>query len=68
MSEYPSGGPAMTVSHGPAPVLSNQQIARGTFLIRLQAPALAQAIRPGQFLMLRLPPGSDPLLGRPFAL
>jgi dihydroorotate dehydrogenase electron transfer subunit len=29
---------------------------------------LARAIRPGQFLMLRLPGHSDPLLGRPFAL
>src|SRR5262249_55781816 len=28
----------------------------------------AQAIRPGQFLMIRLPGTSDPLLGRPFAL
>jgi dihydroorotate dehydrogenase electron transfer subunit len=56
------------VLHGPAPVLLNQQIARNTFLIRLQAPSLAQAIRPGQFLMVRLQGGSDPLLGRPFAL
>ena len=26
------------------------------------------AIRPGQFVMLRLPGHTDPLLGRPFAL
>ena len=31
-------------------------------------PALARSIRPGQFLMLRTPGTSDPLLGRPFAL
>jgi dihydroorotate dehydrogenase electron transfer subunit len=29
---------------------------------------MAAAIRPGQFLMLRLPCTTDPLLGRPFAL
>jgi dihydroorotate dehydrogenase electron transfer subunit len=49
------------------PVLANFQLARNTFLIRLHAPALAEAIRPGQFVMIRLP-GTDPLLGRPFAL
>lgn len=51
-----------------APVLANRRLARDTFLIRLEAPAVAQAIRPGQFVMIRLPHGSDPLLGRPFAL
>jgi dihydroorotate dehydrogenase electron transfer subunit len=54
--------------HGKTPVLVNHQIATKTFLIRLDAPALARAIRPGQFLMLRLPGTTDPLLGRPFAL
>src|SRR5207253_351290 len=29
---------------------------------------IAAAIRPGQFVMLRLPNTTDPLLGRPFAL
>jgi dihydroorotate dehydrogenase electron transfer subunit len=56
------------VFHGPAAITVNRQIARNTFLIRLQAPALSRAIRPGQFLMVRLQGGSDPLLGRPFAL
>jgi dihydroorotate dehydrogenase electron transfer subunit len=56
------------VFHGPVPITINQQIAHNTFLIRLQAPALAKAIRPGQFLMVRLQGESDPLLGRPFAL
>ena len=51
-----------------APVLANRQLARDTYLIRLEAPDLANAIRPGQFVMLRLPGRSDPLLGRPFAL
>jgi dihydroorotate dehydrogenase electron transfer subunit len=49
-------------------VTANLPLARNTHRIRLRAPALARAIRPGQFLMLRLPGTTDPLLGRPFAL
>src|SRR6516164_983348 len=60
--------PARFMFHGPAPVLINRHLARDTWLIRLQAPELARSIRPGQFLMIRLPGHSDPLLGRPFAL
>jgi dihydroorotate dehydrogenase electron transfer subunit len=52
---------------GRAPLTDNYLLARDTFLLRLHAPELAQAIRPGQFLMLRLVDCSDPLLGRPFA-
>jgi dihydroorotate dehydrogenase electron transfer subunit len=51
-----------------APVLENVLQARQTYRIRLEMPALAEGIRPGQFLMLRLSGHSDPLLGRPFAL
>jgi dihydroorotate dehydrogenase electron transfer subunit len=51
-----------------APVLENVPLALRTYRIRLHAPELAAAIRPGQFLMLRLSGTSDPLLGRPFAL
>src|SRR5262245_31325071 len=54
--------------HGPVAVVANQLLARSTYLIRLEAPELARAIRPGQFLMIRLCGSSDPLLGRPFAL
>lgn len=54
--------------HGAVPLVHNRLLARNTYLVRLQAPLLAQAIRPGQFLMLRLAQGTAPLLGRPFAL
>ncbi len=54
--------------HGPVPVVENVRLARNTYRVRLRAPELARTIRPGQFLMLRLLGGSDPLLGRPFAL
>jgi len=50
------------------PVLENVPLARNTWRIRLEHAGLARVIRPGQFLMLRLPNGSGPLLGRPFAL
>jgi dihydroorotate dehydrogenase electron transfer subunit len=54
--------------HGTVPVVENPLLARDTYRIRLQAPELARAIQPGQFLMIRVPTGTDPLLGRPFAL
>lgn len=49
-------------------VLENVPLARDTFRIRLRCPAMARAFLPGQFLMLRCPGTTDPLLGRPFAL
>src|SRR5260370_32473759 len=36
--------------------------------MRLRCPEVARTIRPGQFIMIRLPGTTDPLLGRPFAL
>lgn len=43
-------------------------MARDTYRLSLADPEMARAIRPGQFLMIRPGLGSDPLLGRPFAL
>ncbi|MDY3551598.1 dihydroorotate dehydrogenase electron transfer subunit [Gemmata sp. JC717] len=54
--------------HLTAPVLEHTKLAARTYRVRLRAPEIAAAIRPGQFVMLRLPGTSDPLLGRPFAL
>jgi dihydroorotate dehydrogenase electron transfer subunit len=54
--------------HETVTVTANEKLARQTYLLRFSTPALARAIRPGQFLMIRLPGRSDPLLGRPFAL
>lgn len=51
-----------------AVVIENAPMAERTFRIRLATPEVARAIRPGQFVMLRLPSTTDPLLGRPFAL
>jgi dihydroorotate dehydrogenase electron transfer subunit len=49
-------------------VLENVAMARDTYRLRLDDPRMAAAIRPGQFLMIRPASGTDPLLGRPFAL
>jgi dihydroorotate dehydrogenase electron transfer subunit len=54
--------------HARVEVIENVPLARSTYRIRLHAAQLAATIRPGQFVMLRLPRTSDPLLGRPFAL
>ncbi len=51
-----------------ARILEHEPLARETFRLRLEAPEIAAAIAPGQFLMVRPSRGPDPLLGRPFAL
>jgi dihydroorotate dehydrogenase electron transfer subunit len=51
-----------------AATLENVPLAERTFRIRLHVPEIAATIRPGQFVMLRLPGTTDPFLGRPFAL
>lgn len=43
-------------------------MAQDTWAVKVHAPELAAAITPGQFFMIRPASGSDPLLGRPFAL
>jgi len=45
-----------------------RQMAKDTWAVRIHQPQLAAAITPGQFFMIRPNNGSDPLLGRPFAL
>ncbi len=52
----------------PAQIVEHVRMAERTFRLRLASPEIAAAIRPGQFVMLRLPGRSDPLLARPFAL
>lgn len=49
-------------------IRENRPIATRTWLLRVEAPELASQILPGQFVMMRLPRPTDPLLGRPFAL
>jgi dihydroorotate dehydrogenase electron transfer subunit len=42
--------------------------AQEIFLLRLTAPQIAQKARPGQFVMLKVAAGIDPLLARPFSV
>jgi dihydroorotate dehydrogenase electron transfer subunit len=54
--------------HRTARVLEHVRLAERTHRVRVECPDIAAVIRPGQFVMLRLPNTTDPLLGRPFAL
>lgn len=51
-----------------APVTENRPLAGGHFLLSVQSPRQAKAIRPGQFAMLRLLGRSDVLLRRPMSI
>ena len=52
----------------PTAILANDRIGRDTYRLRFAAPTIANAIVPGQFVMVRLAGCNDPLLGRPLAL
>lgn len=49
-------------------VLANDRIAEGVGLIALHAPRCAATVLPGQFVHLRVSPGSDTILRRPFSI
>ncbi|MBX3436838.1 MAG: dihydroorotate dehydrogenase electron transfer subunit, partial [Planctomycetaceae bacterium] len=54
--------------HTAARVVEQQRLAADTFRLRLHCPEAAALMTPGQFFMVRPSGGTDPLLGRPFAL
>jgi dihydroorotate dehydrogenase electron transfer subunit len=54
--------------HGSVEVIENVRLARDTYRVRIDAPKIGQSVLPGQFLMLRMGAGDDPLLGRPLAV
>lgn len=51
-----------------APVLRNTHLSADYNVLDLEAPAIAAASQPGQFVMIRTAAGSDPLLRRPFSV
>ena len=59
-----------SAAHRLMPILENIAIARDTYRLRLEDAAVARAIKPGQFVMIRPGPegATDPLMGRPLAL
>jgi len=48
-------------------VVEQQPLAHDTYRLRVECPEIARQVIPGQFFMIRMP-GTEPLLGRPFAL
>lgn len=51
-----------------AELIAKREVLPGTFHFVLQAPRLAGAARPGQFVMVKAQTGTDPLLRRPLSL
>jgi dihydroorotate dehydrogenase electron transfer subunit len=49
-------------------MVSNQRVTDDTWLMGLRSAEIAQAAKPGQFVMIRVRPGLDPLLRRPFSI
>ena len=52
----------------PARVLANRRLSDDYNVLALDAPAIAAATEPGQFVMLKPRAGCDPLLRRPFSV
>ncbi len=49
-------------------ILFNRKITSGIFLLGFNSPHIASESRPGQFVMVRVNEGIDPLLRRPFSI
>jgi dihydroorotate dehydrogenase electron transfer subunit len=51
-----------------APVIYNRRLSAIYSVIALEAPGIAAAAQPGQFVMVKPSPGLEPLLRRPFSI
>jgi dihydroorotate dehydrogenase electron transfer subunit len=49
-------------------IISNHRVTDDTWLMAMRSVEIARTTRPGQFVMIRVSPGLDPLLRRPFSL
>ena len=49
-------------------IIFNKRLAPETFLMAMESPAVVANARPGQFVMIRVTSGIDPLLRRPFSI
>lgn len=49
-------------------ILFHRQLTTDTWLMGLRSAAMAGAAKPGQFVMIQVRPGNDPLLRRPFSI
>ncbi|MEW6511542.1 MAG: dihydroorotate dehydrogenase electron transfer subunit [Bacteroidota bacterium] len=50
------------------PVTGVRRAGDGIFVLGITSPGIASTIRPGQFINVRVEPGNDPLLRRPFSV
>ncbi|MCK4697980.1 MAG: dihydroorotate dehydrogenase electron transfer subunit, partial [Dehalococcoidia bacterium] len=50
------------------PITSNEEIMPGIHLLWIEAPQIAGAAQPGQFVMVRTSEDHDPLLRRPLSI
>jgi len=57
-----------TIDYRTVEIVENVRLAERTCRARLRWPEAAAHFLPGQFMMLRLPGRTDPLLGRPFVM
>jgi dihydroorotate dehydrogenase electron transfer subunit len=51
-----------------AEIVFNKKLTRDTFLMGLRSREIAAEAKPGQFVMIKVRPGADPLLRRPFSI
>ena len=51
-----------------ASVRFNEKVAQKTFLMGLESPEITRLSEPGQFVMIRVREGTDPILRRPFSI
>ena len=58
----------MTTFQQQAEILRKEQLASDLYRLTVQAPDIAEAAWPGQFVMIRAGQGYDPLLRRPFSI
>ena len=49
-------------------IVFNREVVSGVFFMGLRSPGIAHSSRPGQFIMVRVNKGIDPLLRRPFSI
>ena len=49
-------------------IVFNKKVAANTFFMGLRSPQIAAEAKPGQFVMIRVAQGMDPLLRRPFSI
>lgn len=52
----------------PAAVIANARLSHDYNVLALDAPSIAEAVSPGQFVMVKAGSGNDPLLRRPFSV